>query len=132
MSDDVVTLAKLAVRHANLINLISAQLADHACFVKPMLPRCQKCSIEPITVEHALLNIKACDRCAAEMMVRSSRAYVDGYIVDPSDPFNDVRLSLLNENDWVDVDNADKIRRLIDYVEIIEGLDVQQSVGQVH
>lgn len=118
--DEIVALAKLAARQAKLIELISLQLADQACLIEPHLPKCSKCNELPVTVEHRFLHVKVCDRCAAESIVTSGRAYVDGYLANPDDPLNDVRGSLMNENDWVDVADADKIRRIIDYVKIIK------------
>lgn len=123
-SDDIVALAKLAARQAQTISLISLQLADQACLIEPHLPKCSKCEREACTVEHVHLKLRLCDRCAAESIVKAGRAYVDGYLVDPKDPMNDVRGSLMNENDWVDLPDADKIRRVTDYVHIIKQLDV--------
>lgn len=122
-SDEIVALAKLAARQAMLINLISLQLADQACMIEPHLPRCSKCQREPVTVEHKHLKVQVCDRCAAESIVVSGRAYVDGYLANPDDPLNDVRSSLMNENDWVDLPDADKIRRIVDYVKGIKELE---------
>lgn len=118
--DDIVALAKLAARQARLLELISLQLADQACLLEPHLPKCSKCSEFPVTVEHIHLKVRVCDRCAAESIVTAGRAYVDGYLANPDDPLNEVRGSLMNENDWVDIPDADKIRRIIDYVKIIK------------
>lgn len=127
MSDDIVALAKLAVRQATLINLLSLQLADQACLIMPALKRCSKCQLEPITVEHVHLKIQVCDRCAAESIVKSGRSYVDAYIDNPDDPLNTARASLMNENDWVDLPDAEKVRRVVDYVKIIKELEVTQD-----
>lgn len=127
MSDDIVALAKLAVRQANLINLLSLQLADQACLIEPKLERCPKCHVEPITVEHLLLKVKLCDRCAAESIVKSGRNYVDAYIANPDDPLNVARASMMNENEWVDLPDAEKVRRLVDYVKIIKELEVTRD-----
>lgn len=125
MSDsDIVALAKLAARQAQTIALITLQLADQACVIEPHLPRCGKCNTDPCTVEHRHLKLKLCDRCAAESIVKAGRNYVDGYIANPNDPLNDVRGSLMNENDWLDLPDADKVRRIVDYVRIIKELDV--------
>ena len=124
MSDDIVVLAKIAVRQANLINLISMQLADQACLLLPTLHKCNKCQNEPATVEHIDLKIQLCERCAAETIVSSGRSYVDGYIANPDDPINDARYSLMNEDHWVDLPDADKIRRLVIYVNVIKELEV--------
>lgn len=124
MSDDIVALAKVAVRQATLINMLSLQLADQACLLETQLKRCSRCQLGAVTVEHTYLKIQACDRCAAEVIVKSGRAYIDGYAADPDDPLNLARMTLMNERDWVDVADADKVRRVVDYVKIIKELEV--------
>lgn len=123
-SDEIVALARLVARQAYILNLTSLQLADQACLLEPRLERCEKCKAEPVTVTHRHLNVRVCDRCAAESIVKSARAYVDGYLANPDDPLNDVRQSLMDENDWLDVHDADKIRRVCDYAKIVKELDV--------
>ena len=130
MSDDVVALAKLVVRQSALINLMSLQLADQACLIRDTISRCEKCRSEPSTVRHVHVGLHLCDRCAAESIVKSGRAYVDSYIADPEDPLNVVRSSLMNENDWVDMPDADKVRRIADYVKIIKELEVTPDMLQ--
>lgn len=124
MSSDLTTLTKLIVRQSTLINLISAQLAEQACLLEQTLTRCscEDCE-EPATVEHHLMDTKVCDRHAATIIVKSKRAYVDSCIADPEDPLNTMKLSLMNENNWTDLQNADKIRKLLNYVKIINELD---------
>lgn len=124
MSDEIISLAKLVARQAYILNLTSLQLADQACLLEPRLERCEKCKAEPATVMHRHLNIRVCDRCAAEAIVKSARTYVDGYLANPQDPINDVRQSLMDENDWHDLADADKIRRVRDYTKIVKELDV--------
>ena len=118
--EELVALAKLIARHSTLINLVSLQLADQACALVPCLARCGRCDSDPITVEHRHTGIQACDRCAAEMIVASGRTYVDAYVANPDDPLNEARYSLMNEDNWVDLPDAQKIRRIVDYVRIIK------------
>lgn len=124
MSDEIVALAKLAARQAHIINLLSMQLADQACLLSLGLKPCSKCAVEPTTVEHVHMKLSLCDRCAAEAIVASGRTYVDSSVNDGNDPLNDVRSSLMNDGDWLDVPDADRIRRLMDYVKIIKQLDI--------
>lgn len=119
VEDELTAIAKLLIRHGTLINLISLQLRDQACILVPQLERCGRCDKDPITVEHRFMGLQACDRCAAELIVRSGRNYVDAYIENPDDPLNEARASLMNEDDWVDLPNAEKVRRIADYVRII-------------
>ena len=126
MSDELVALAKLVARQAYVLNLASLQLADQAVLIEKSLPRCEKCQELPCTVEHRHLHVKLCDRCAAESIFTSSRAYVDGYLANPEDPLNDVRQSLMDENDWLDMPDAEKVRRVVDYARIIKELEPSQ------
>ncbi len=125
--DDLVAMAKIVARNATLINMISLQLADQACLVAPFLERCGRCEAEPITVKHRHMGMHACDRCAAEMIVKSGRAFVNAFIIDPQDPLNEARASLMNEDDWVDTDDAVKVRRVMDYVRIIKEREVGEQ-----
>ncbi len=43
---------------------------------------------------------------------------------DPGDPLNAVRSSLMNEQDWVDRPDAEKIRRVLDFVRVIKEFEV--------
>lgn len=125
MSDDLVALAKIVVRQGTMINLIAAQLADQAALIVPHLEPCRKCKEEPVTIVHVRMEeLRLCDRCAAESIVKSARAYVDGYIENPEDPLNTMRASLMNENEWVDTADAQRIRKLVDYVKIVKELEV--------
>lgn len=130
--DDITTIARLLAHHAKMINLISLQLGDQACLLAPSLVRCGRCDIEPITVEHRHMGLQACDRCAAELIVRSGRNYVEAYCSDPNDPLNEARSSLMNEDDWLDLPNADKVRRITDYVRIIKVMEGSTIVAAHH
>ena len=127
--EELVAIAKLVARQSRLINLASLQLADNACFIETLLAHCGKCNSRLATVEHSI-GCKLCDRCASETIVRSGRNFVDGYINDPKDPLNAARSSLMDENAWVDLPNAERIRRLDDYVRIIKELELAPE--QVH
>jgi hypothetical protein len=120
MSDELIALAKLVAHQAYVLNFAVLQLADQAVLIERLLLRCEKCQELPCTVEHRYVHVKFCDRCAAESIVNSGRAYVNGYAADPRDPFNDVRSSLMIENDWIDILDAEKVRHVVDYANSIK------------
>lgn len=124
MSNDIKTLLKVATAHQRLLNLMSLQLADQACLIEHHLPKCSRCEHNIATVEHLTSKVRVCDKCAARVIVASSREYVEGCAANPDDPINVAKSSLMNENDWVDMPDAEKIRRLMDYVDIIKELEV--------
>ncbi len=68
--DEIVAIVKLLQRQATLLNLISLQLGDQACMLIPTLEVCGRCDRDPITVEHRLMGLQTCDRCAAELIVK--------------------------------------------------------------
>ncbi len=104
---EIIELAKLIVRQSRLISAISLQLADQACLLKSALEVCSHCNLNPCTVEHmSIQKLKCCDKCAAEITIDSK--------------------SLTSV--WFDITDADKIRRLLDYVSIIKELDVDKSM----
>jgi hypothetical protein len=130
MADDVIdALTKLVIKHERSIDLLSLHLAKQACLLYSRLERCVRCKT-PASVEHVYVKIKLCDRCAAEAIVRSGRTFVEGYINDPNDPFNDVRSSLMNELCWSDIDEADKVRDLIEYVRIIKQFEDERTLSE--
>jgi hypothetical protein len=57
-----------------------------------------------------------CDRHAAETIVKSGRLFN----IDENDSLNPVRATLLREEDWEDLEDAERIRRTEDYVAIIK------------
>ena len=121
MSDDLTTLFKLTVKNTNIINLLALQLADSACLLVPALPKCTRCADEPVTVEHSDLHIRLCDRCAAETIVAASRQAIASTQHDVG-----AFVTLATEGAWVDVEDAEKIRRVTDYVRLVKMLDVEQ------
>lgn len=114
---DLIALAKLAARQAHLINLMLGQLADQACLLSTHLEKCQRCKDKPTTVVHNHINVRACDRCAAECVVTSAKEFVKAFHERPDDPFNVVRSSVMNEELWSDLPEASRIRRLSSFVE---------------
>ena len=123
MSEDVKSLAKLAIRQATLISVMSSHLADQACLLASMLKKCQRCYKRPITVSHEK-NGEACDRCAAE-------ATTD--IHDLISPNSEPGLDKLNvAAGWIDIQDAEKIRRLDDYVSLVKELDNDPTDIEVH
>lgn len=64
-----------------------------------------------------------CDYCAAETIVKSTYAYINATFSDQNDQ-EQLMLLLMNENNWTDVHDADKIRRVCDYVRYVRKLEI--------
>ena len=93
--EDHAKLINIIERHQRMIELISIALADHACMMKPLLIKCP-CG-EPLTMFHAEHG-SFCDSCAARNIVEGKSL----------------------ENEWIDNDDATRVRHLVEYVSMIE------------
>jgi hypothetical protein len=114
--DDFDAVVKLIVKHDKLISLLARGVADHACFIAPLITRCCKEGFDqPATVEHRELAYKMCDHCAAETVCKSGR----NFTADLNDAVNLARGLLMQEDLWIDMPDADKIRRLVEYIDAI-------------
>lgn len=118
--EDYKSLSKLILRQSQLLNLASLYLSDHAVLLQNALKKCENCFIEPATVEHRKTKIIFCDHCAASHVV-SENKFMN---------MSNQEHSLSKDQNWIDIDNADKIRRLSDYVKIIKELDVSNNEVQ--
>jgi len=127
MTIDPDELIKVIANQSYQIRLMALQLADQASLIEPHVPRCMTCQKKPACVEHTALKARLCDRCAAEMIVKASRAYVSVCKHDPNDPYAEIFSTMMDENAWRDLDDAEKIRRMTDFVNAIKETDVTQE-----
>lgn len=127
MTIDPDDLVKMLAQQSYQIKLMALQIADQATLIEPRVPKCMSCHKNPYTVKHVKMSMTFCDRCAAETIIKSSRAFVNLCQMDPDDPFVEVCSSLMDENAWRDVDDAEKIRRMTEFVNIIKEIDVTQD-----
>jgi len=122
-SDLLMALSKLVARHETLVSILSKCFFD---VVQVMWPNVKKCSSDgctsPATVRHVHLDVSLCDYHCASAICNAGRNFINA---EPDDPLNDVRGTILREEDWVDAEDADSIRRLACYVQIVK--DAPQS-----
>ena len=100
-------------------------IADQACLLEQTLEKCQKCKIETVTVEHKFTHVKTCDRCASENIIEAMYSILKRD-VQHSD-LDDELLTIANEKNWIDVIDADKIRRITQYIKLTKELDINQN-----
>jgi hypothetical protein len=119
--EQLLAFAKLVVRHETIIGALAQNAADSSVLMAQLLKPCTRCSKQPATVtnEHLGELSCVCDRCAAEVAVNAAKHFT----ADLDDPLNLLRGSLMREEDWHDVPHADKVRRLMDYVNVLQLLD---------
>jgi len=121
---------KLINRQSKLIYLITSQLSDCVFVVNDQFRKCVLCLKLPITVKH--INVKSlemCDHCAARSIIdaksclaKLSPSNDSEFSVNledyPPEYFNSL-LDLSNEDKWVDIKNADKIRKISTFIELM-------------
>ena len=109
-------LLRLTVKHERIIAAIAEGLFDVSKVVKPLLEPCSnvECTTTA-TVCHKLLGIKFCDYHCAKTIIgaRSSENIV----------FSEIKDSIGNEDYWIDVEGAESIRHICDYLEITKNLE---------
>lgn len=121
--EQLLVFARLVVKHDATIQALAQNAADTSVLLEELLKRCSRCEAAPCTVYNEQLpEYLMCDHCAAELAVKSSKQFT----ADLEDPVNLLRGSLMREDDWRDLPNADKIRRVMDYVNVLRALDGQQ------
>lgn len=98
-------LETVVLRHEKLISVILGAITDHACLVEHGLMRCdqESCS-DPATV-HYSNSIFLCDYHCAMIVVTQNDA----------------------ENQWVDLPDAVRIRRIRDYVDLVKRYDEPEA-----
>jgi len=120
-------LIKLVYRHQALLNAVALNLSDQACLLSTTLKTC-KCQQEPVTVSFVLNpETELCDRCVAELIVTAKKLICDPSIASAT---SNIHPLMMDENSWVDLPNAEIVRRLTSYVKLVHSLE-NPSV-QVH
>lgn len=86
--------------------------------IQLMIPHMKKCSsincYEPATVQHVDIHTPLCDYHCAQVIISSAKKILS----DPDDKLNNLRYSLIREEDYVDLKDAEKIRRCVDYIRL--------------
>lgn len=110
------TLLRLSVKHERVITAIAEGLFDVSKVIQPLLEPCSNIECNaPATIQHKLLGIKICDYHCAKTIInaRTSKNTV----------LTELKDSIGNEDDWIDLDGAESIRHICDYLEITKNLE---------
>ena len=96
--DPMVAVLRTLLRHGDPLNTVALVIADQARLLEHSFPRCDKGCDRAVTVvlTYAGGSLRCCDRCAA----------------------SDVAHKRSKEEGWVDVKDAEQIRRMQDLVAI--------------
>lgn len=115
--DKFQALAKLALQNKKLIDVSFEIINDVINMIVPKFERCSASGCkEPATVKHVDLNVCVCDKHAATAIVR---AHENIRNCTSADEIDLLRIHLANEELWADMPNATCVRRLKDYIDII-------------
>lgn len=118
--DDIKALARIVLRHKQLIEVTLGITADLALVFEPMLARCAHTNCKDVaTVVQIDSQTRMCDYHAAAAMIRAR----ENLRSDPSDELTLLRVRLADEECWVDLPNAPAIRRLQVYVQELQKND---------
>lgn len=120
--EDIRALARLALRQKALLELSFDIISDLIVLTVPNLERCHHNACkEPATVKHVDLNINMCDAHAAATIVhaKTNIKNVESDMLDFAQQSLAQNTCLANEDTWIDLPNAERVRRLKDYVDFI-------------
>jgi len=117
---------KLVAKHEAVLTSLSQVLIHVIRVVFPDIRKCEHSTCDkPATVKHQYLNVTFCDHHTAKAIVNAAHNFINA---DKLDTMNDVRSTIMREDDWVDVENAESIRSLETYVEMIKSVSDQQKI----
>jgi hypothetical protein len=112
----IALILKALNRHERTLELfprLASVGLDLTRLVEPMLEKCARVGCnDAATVKHATLGVKHCDHCAAVVIVKARQN------LGEPDGFDEFRWSIMNEDNWVDVPNAEAIRRMREHLDI--------------
>jgi hypothetical protein len=113
-------LMRMAIRNGQAIDVLFGVANDFACLVEAGLERCARTGCrEPATVQQVDLNVRMCDACAAAAIVRATK----NINTDHRDALNLVRTRIANDDCWLDLPDAVRVRRIRDYVLMLKKND---------
>lgn len=115
--DDVDVLVRIVLKHQRTIDAVLGAITDHACLIEKGLERCcgNDCA-EPATVRHVDLDVRMCDSHCARAIVRAQKVLNE----PATGAVAHIRVRLADEGCWIDLEDAPRIRRIKDYVEMVK------------
>jgi hypothetical protein len=116
-SEEIAKMLKLLVNNTRSIDAIFGVINDYACLIEVQLPRCVHIGCDQAaTVRHASLKVDMCDAHAAVVITKA----IKNVTLDCNDQLDFFRALVANEELWLDMPNAVRIRRLTDYVSMLQ------------
>lgn len=127
--EEIAKLIRTVLRNDNHINILFGIANDFACLIEQALPRCVRegCTAAA-TVKHRDLDVRFCDRCAARTIVRAKQN-IQHQVVDS---ISHLRENMGDEERWIDLPNAERIRRVCNYVDVLVQDDVSAETPELH
>lgn len=128
---DIQDIVKLLFGHERALDAITLQLSDQASLLYTLLKKCGRCHTVPYTIEHEATAMQLCDRCAAEAIVHAGKMLVKSAITPDTlklTEHDQVLLSVVKEDLWVDAPNAATVRTLINFVLLTKEVNAKRFV----
>jgi hypothetical protein len=129
-SEHVKLLLNTAIKHTRELSTAFGVIGDFACLIEENLPRCFHPGCRhPATVKHPAIGTPMCDECAARTIVNAAASL---NLPDDMGALRDAIKSVSDEQSWIDLPNATRIRRLVDYVSMLTKDDESHVAAQLH
>jgi len=97
------------------INLLASAAENYTTVTYPLLTRCQGCT-RVATVKNDVLDLTLCDRCAAQAIVKATKA-----MTGESDNLDELREAAAREELWRDLAGGDAIRMIEEHYLLLHG-----------
>ena len=104
--------------HSIYIEVLKNNLIDQLYLVEQLLPKCSRCKEQSATVKNKVTKKLVCDRCVSELIVLISKDE-EGVLLDEEID--------VNVTDWIDVENANRIRKISDYISLVKHNNMEQQ-----
>jgi len=122
--EEIRALARLTIQNKALIDIVFGVTNDFACLIEPTLERCARTGCKhAATVTQVDTRVKMCDNCAAGCIVRAKHRFKESLQDDKTslqDGITLLRLRAADEETWLDLPDAPRIRRLCQYVDYLK------------
>jgi len=118
--DEFAFLLKIIERQTFTMSLLMSQVSDCVALIQSQIKACVDCNKNPGTVRYTLNSYVHCDRCAAEAIIKKQKEtkHPDYDVKNEKQVYNDVHF--MTDTNWVDIKNADKIRRLQEFIDLLK------------
>ena len=129
-SEHIKLLLNTAIKHTRELSTAFGVIGDFACLIEEGLPRCfHPGCVNPATIKHPAIGMPMCDECGARTIVNANASL---NLPDDLGVLRDAIKTVADEQSWIDLPNATRIRRLVEYVSMLTKDDAFPVASQLH